>query len=187
MRRCTALLMILVCLLFAGCQKKDKSMQEALDFRTKLLASEGCKFTAQVQADYGERVFSFTLACGFDGEDGEITVLAPQTVAGIRAEIDGEDATLEFDGARLEYGKLANGHAAPLTVPWLLGSTWQEDYIALAGKDSGQTRVTYKKGYNEEELTVDTWFSEGVPTYGEVSYGGRRVLSITIQDFALNQ
>ncbi len=166
-----------------GCEKKDSRLQTALAFRTKLLESGGCRFTCQVQADYGEKIYSFSMNCAFDGEDGEMTILAPEAIAGIHAEIDGENATLSFDGASLEYGELANGYVAPLTVPWLLGSAWAGDYISLTGTEGDLTRVTWLKGYNEEELTIDTWLQEGIPTYAEVSHGGRRVLAVTIQDF----
>ena len=159
-------------------------MQTALDFRTRLLASKGCAFTCQVEADYGDRVYGFTLNCSYDGKDGALTVTAPETIAGIRATVDGSDACLEFDGISLEFGRLANGHVAPLMIPWLLGSAWTEDYISAAGQDGLRTRVTWLKGYNDEELGIDTWFEEKIPVYAEVSYDGKRAITIRIQDFS---
>lgn len=183
MRKRIAMLLVLGCLLLSGCQPKQNDLQTALDFRTRLISQAGCRFTAHVTADYGDRTYSFSLRCAFDGEDGELEVLAPEAIAGIRAEIDGEDAALSFDGVSLEYGKLAGDRVAPLTVPWLLGSAWSGDYIALTGREGDLTRVTWLKGYNEDELSIDTWLQEGIPTYAEVSHDGTRVLTVMIQDF----
>jgi len=160
-------------------------MQQALNFRTDLTEAGGCAFTAEVEADYGERVYRFTLACSYDGTDGKLTVIAPQEIADISAAVDGKTSEISFDGIMLEYGKLANGYVAPLSVPWLLPSAWQGDYIAFAGEDSGLTAVTYLKGYNEEELTVETFFEDNVPQLAEVYHGGKLALSVKIKEFSL--
>ena len=162
-------------------------MQNGLDFRTRLLESEGCQYSCQIEADYGERVYDFSLDCIFDGEDGHLTVTAPENIAGITAVVDRDDASLEFDGLSLQYGELANGHVAPLTGPWLLGSAWAEDYISHAGAEGEQTRITYRKGYHDEEVIIDTWLRDGLPVYAEVSCEGRRVLTIQIQDFVFSK
>ena len=44
--------------------------------------------------------------------------------------------------------------------------------------------MTWLKGYNDEELGIDTWFEEKIPVYAEVSYDGKRVITIRIQDFS---
>jgi len=54
---------------------------------------------------------------------------------------------------------------------------------AYAGADGEQERVTYLRGYNEEELSVDTWLRDGVPTYAEVTHNNVRCLAVTITNF----
>lgn len=187
MRRLVAVLMMLLCLPVAGCQKQTNPMQEALDFRTSLLSSEGCSFVCDVEADYGEKVYSFSLLCRCDDDGAEMQIIAPENIAGITATVCDGETTLSFDGVRLEYGNLANGYVAPLACPWLLTGAWSEDYIAYAGADGDATRVTWLRGYNDEELTIDTWFSSQIPVFAEISYDGQRVLTIKIRDFILEK
>lgn len=185
MRQKVAALMILLCVLLSGCREQKNHMQQALDFRTKLLSSKGCEFQCLVEADYGEKAYAFSLDCSFDGKDGKLVVIAPEEIAGIAATVNGEDASLSFDGYSLQFGKLAGGHIAPLTIPWLLGSAWAEDYVAQVGREEDSLRVTFLKGYREEELSIDTWLQNDIPTYAEVSYNGQRMLTISIREFKL--
>ena len=71
----------------------------------------------------------------------------------------------------------------PVAAPWLLVQCWTGEYIAYAGSDGDMERITYLRGYNDEEVAVDTWLQNGIPTYAEVSYGGVRCLTITISKF----
>ena len=162
-------------------------MQTALDFRGSLLSAGGCRFSADVAADFGDRVYDFTLACAYDGTVGTLTVTAPRSIAGISATVRDGSSRLEFDGAGLDFGPLANGVASPLCLPWLLGSAWSGDYIAWAGKDGEYDYITWLKGYNEQELTINTWFQKNIPVRAEVLSGGQRVLTATIEDFALTK
>ena len=48
----------------------------------------------------------------------------------------------------------------------------------------GSVRVTYLRGYEEEELTVETLLSDdGVPSSADISYGGTAAVSAAITDF----
>lgn len=178
---------MLTCLIIAGCQKEETTMQTALDFRTELLSAGGCHFLCDVQADYGEKVYSFSLDCEYDGEDARLTVLQPENISGISATVHGEDATVEFDGISLQFGELAKGKVAPLSIPWLLGSAWTKDYISYSGQDGEHVRLTCLKGYDDNEITIDTWLSDGIPVNVEVSYDGQRVLSATIREFSFQK
>lgn len=162
-------------------------MQTALDFRQKLLSSGGCTFTADVTADYGDYSYAFTLLCGYRDGVGEMTVLQPEEISGIRARCSGDAATVSFDGAVVEYGDLADGRIAPLSVPWLFGSAWERDEILFASPDDDTVRATIQKGYDDEKILADTWFSDGRPTAGEISCAdGRRVLTVQFRDFAFS-
>ena len=66
----------------------------------------------------------------------------------------------------------------------LLGQCWSAAYISCAGSDGELERVTYLDGYEEEEVTVDTWLSSaGLPVYAEISCQGMRCLTLQISDF----
>ena len=40
------------------------------------------------------------------------------------------------------------------------GSAGQGEYIDSTGTEDGLLRTTYRMGYEEKELVVDTWFSQ---------------------------
>lgn len=176
--------------LLTGCAGTETAQpsQKALNFRTALMDAGGCSFTAEVAADYGSRVYTFTLDCDYtvDGE-AHLTVTSPETISGISATVSADGAQVEFDGASLDFGQMANGYVAPMAVPWLLGNCWLREYISNAGSDGELERITYLQGYNEAELTLDTWLdADGTPVRCEVSWDGTRCLTVTLSDFQLN-
>lgn len=144
-----------------------------------------CSFTADVTANYGDRVYAFVLACRYENGEAQLEVLEPKTIAGIRAETSQNGTELIFESVELEFGQLANGFVSPVAVPWLLVQCWVEEYIAYAGADGELERVTYLRGYNDEELVVDTWFHGNTPVYAEVVHDGVRCVSIEIHDFQM--
>lgn len=178
---------LVLCLTACGGEKSQPT-QKALDFRTGLMEAGGCSFTAVVTADYGEKVYSFTLDCSYNGDKTRLRVLEPESIAGIAATVSGNGAVLEFDGVELEFGKLANGFPSPVAAPWLLGQCWTGEYIAWAGPDGDLERITYLRGYDDEELTVDTWLDANrVPVYAEVAQDGVRCLTVEIKDFRFEE
>ena len=179
--------LLLCCMYFVGCTgQKTQPGQEALDFRTDLMEHGGCCFTANIAADFGERVYMFTLACETNAGETRLKVIEPEMIAGIAATVSSDGIKLTFDDAELDFGKLANGYVSPVTVPWLLAQCWMGEYIAWSGADGELDRVTYLRGYDEAELTVDTWFSDGVPQHAEILYDDVRCLTVEILDFKMN-
>ena len=164
-------------------------MQSALDFRTALLTAGGCSFTANITANYGETAAKFTLACEYDTETGaHLRVTAPDTIAGIEANVKGEDAVITFEDTQLALGDLAGGTLAPLSAPLIVGRCWAEGYIDAAGKEDAYLRVTYLSGYGEHELTVDTWFlaESGWPVRAEIASDGETLLMLELINFTMD-
>ena len=176
---------VIMCIVLAGCQNKASPTQEALDLRTDLLEAGGCRFRAVIGADYGDRVYSFTVSCAYD-TDGitELTVLQPEEIAGISAKIFDSSAIVEFEDLELDFGVMANGVVSPMKACSILGRCWSASYISCGGSDGELKRITYLDGYEEKELTVDTWLdSSGAPVYAEISYDGARCLTLQLSDF----
>ncbi len=176
--------------LLSGCAGTEtaKPSQKALDFRTALMEAGGCSFTAEVTADYGTRVYDFTLDCDYTVDaEAHLTVTSPENISGIEATVSADGGQVEFDGASLDFGRMANGYVAPMSIPWLLGSCWLKGYISSAGADGELERITYLQGYNEAELTLDTWLdSNEIPIRCEVSWDGTRCLTVALSNFQLN-
>lgn len=175
----------LICL--SGCAAAEPE-QTPLQFRTALLQAGGCSFTADVTADYGESVAAFTLDCTFTPDTGaSLTVTAPESIAGITARADQSTACVTFDDTQIGFAPLADGRLAPLAAPYVLGQCWAGEYIDCTGAEDGCLRTTYRMGYDEQELVVDTWFSREplAPVRAEISFDGTLILSASISDFVL--
>ncbi len=176
--------MVLVMML-AGCSKENADRQQALTFRTALMEAGGCRFSAEIQADYGERVYEFGVDCHFVVEDGAVlTVTAPEEIAGISAEVSEGGGKISFEDTQLDFGQMANGHVAPMALPWLLGNGWTSAYLESAVEDGEYLKLTCLMGYGEEEVTLETWLNQsGVPVQCDVIYGGERCLTAVISQF----
>ena len=182
-------IILVLCLLLCGCSAEHSAMQQALDFRSALLAAQSCCFDADVQVHYAEDLFSFGLSCAYHTDSSaEMTVTSPQTISGIHAKIGKGGAQLEYEGTAIALSPLANGNLAPMELPRLLGDCLAGEYISAAGTDGNRFRVTYLHGYDDQELTFDVWFSNDAcnPEYCEVSYHGEMLLSAQITDFSMN-
>ena len=145
---------------------------------------------AAITADYGESAASFTLDCVFSPETGaSVTVTEPESIAGIQAQVKDTAASVSYDGMQLGLGSLADGNLAPLAAPYVLGQCWAGEYIDATGTEDGLLRTTYRMGYEEKELVVDTWFSQEplTPVRAELSFEGRMVLRTDISAFSMRQ
>ena len=167
-----------------GCTAGEAPMQRALDLRTSLMNAGGCSCTAAIRAEYEDRAYSFTVACTYTDDGANITVLQPREIAGISAAVSADGARVIFEDVELDLGQMAEGNVSAMSAGWLLPHCWESAYIDCAGTDGDLYRITYLEGYNEEELTVDTWLDETqTPVYAEVSYDGIRCLTIQYSDF----
>ena len=186
-RSVLALTLLLTILTFSGCRAADDSMQQALRMRTALLTAGSCTFQADISASYDDVRYDFSLDCTCDTDGAAtMTVTAPQTLAGIAASIQGTQADVTYDDTSIAFGLLAGGHLAPMQLPQLLTQALAGDYIRAAGSDHDTLRVTYLHGYDDEELTVDVWFSAAcLPQYAEVTYDGQTLLTAAITNFVL--
>lgn len=184
LRKLSFVLALLLCL--TGCSRGKDPVQKPLDFRMKLMQAGVCSFTAEITADVGGKIYDFSVAAEHTPECTVLTVLEPEEIAGISATVSDGSARLEFDGLELELGSLAGGNVTPMAVPWLLAQCWAGEYISASGADGDLERVTYLRGYDDKELTVDTWFDEAlIPVYAEIAYDGLRCVQVQIKDFHL--
>ncbi len=183
MKRFWGLLLLVV--LLAGCNSEDGLMDRALSMRDRLLKSQGCSFDAVITADYGQKVYTFSMSCSADAQGNvTFTVTEPETISGITGTVSMEGGKLTFDEAALAFPTLADGQVIPAAAPWLLIQTLRSGYLTACGQDGENLRLTIDDSYADEALQLDIWLSdENLPIRGEALWQGRRVLSLEVASF----
>lgn len=130
--------MIALLLLLSSCGGKGSSEDAlALRYRTDYLDMKSCEGTAELHADYGERVYDYTVSfqCQKDGEM-QVRITAPESLAGTTARIAQGETRLEFDGLTLETGPLSPEGLSPIdAIPASLRYLC-EGYIAECGDET---------------------------------------------------
>lgn len=185
MKKATTLLLLTI--LLTGCSSGGKAMERCLKLRTTLLAAPSCTFEADITADYGDKLQSFTLQCEAD-EEGTVTftVVKPQSIAGITGMVDGSDGKLTFDETVLYIPLLTDGQLTPVAAPWLLLKTLRSGYIAAVGQDAGGLLVSIDDSYDEDALRLDIRLdATDTPTRAEVTYRERKILSLEVRNFRI--
>lgn len=187
MRRAIAVLLAVGCVFLLGCRGEENSISKAVDFRASLVQAGGCRFQAEISADFGENVVQFAVDCQADA-DGRtnLVVIHPETLAGITLTVTENGGKITYDGMAMDFGLLAEGNVIPAAAPAIAATCWLKEYIASAGMEEGLYRVTYEKDFDEKMLKVDTWYENGVPICAEVCYNNERILKITITNFSMN-
>ena len=155
--------------------------------RGRLQQASSCSFEAEVTADYGETVYSFTLSCVGDAKGNlTFTVAAPESIAGITGSISAQGGALTFDETALQFDLLADGQTAPVCAPWIMLHTLMGGYLTAACQEESGLRLTLDDRYEDGALTVDVWLDgEDLPEKAEILFDGRRILSLAIRNFTI--
>ena len=106
-RRKKCVPMMALCLLLAGCGAagEGEPTGDADALRQTYREMAGCAMTAEVTCGGAEDVTVFTVRCQYDpAGESTVEVTAPDTVAGIRATVDGETMALVYDGQVFPLG-----------------------------------------------------------------------------------
>ena len=188
MRRiCSVFALIILVLILAGCgtSKPDKA---AHALREQLLTMEQLGGTAYLTADYGLRIYEYTMDFDYWPEgELELCLTAPENLAGIGVYLREGSAALRYDGMVVSTGPLTSGGLSPLeAVPSLL-QTAVTGYVAESAfemLDGAQVlRISYRSPETQagvgEEATL--WFDlqTGLPLQGEIFSDGYRVIAVT--------
>ena len=173
--------------ILTGCTGKRDQMDRAMRLRADLLGSGGCSFTAHLTADYGDAIHEFTLYCeGWNNGDLGFLVEAPDTISGITGRFKGKEGALTFDDVALTFPLLADGQVIPVSGPWILLKTLLGGYLTACNQEDDLLHLTIDDSYEDDALQLEIWLDENdLPVQGEIIYGGRRILTMQIENFRI--
>lgn len=193
---CTRMISLLLLCLLCGCTGADSDNDLTLELRSDFLSREGCSGIMELTADYGQRVYAYTVE--FDGtvKDGmTLVITAPEEVAGITANIREGQTYLEYDGVRLETGPVNEEGLSPLDALPTFLTAMESGYIAETGSEMmGETevlRICCRDPETDPGQGLETvlWFDKAQKTLlrGEVRSDGFTVIQCEFSAFILKQ
>ena len=162
-------------------------MNRALEFRQKLLGSEGCSFRAEVTADYGQTMYSFAMDClGNSQGDLKFSVAEPETIAGISGTVSDSGGTLTFDDTALHFDLIAEEQLSPVSAGWIFLKALRSGCITSVCMEEELLRISVDDSYEDDALGLDIWLDgDNHPLKADILYDGKRILSLSIRNFTL--
>ena len=166
----------------------QKALDTALTIRGEYLSSPGFSTQVQLRADYGQRVYDYTLDLSVAGEDITLTVTQPEQIAGITARTKAGEIVLEYEDLCLETGPLDESGITPVSALPAMLRAIREDYLtSYCFEDAGYLRISC--GNPDVPLGTGTeytlWFHPETHdlTRGEISVDGICRISCTLSPF----
>lgn len=180
---------LILSLLLSSCQgSKTKAEELALDIRTSLLEANKLEITTTVRADYGERVYDFTFKYSGNADKGEIEITAPDSIAGLKAEVSVSGGTLKYDGAVLDTGAVTKDGLSPAEAIPVLILQWRSGYISGCNFEKfGDTETLAMTTDITQTVSQRTWFDVRtyLPVRAELSENGKMVIACQFENVTI--
>lgn len=176
-------ILVIMCI-FLGCSQKDDGSQKMLKLRQSILEADGCSFTSEITADFGDGTYTFEMFCQTDG-DGNLSfeVLEPQVISGITGRFGETVSDLTFDGFVLAFPRLADGRLTPVSASWIFMKALRSGYIYGFSSDDDR-QILLHDTYEDDAFSVNVWLDgQGLPSYAEIVWQEERVITLRIKDF----
>ena len=193
---CAPMILLFLAALLCGCTGADDENELALQLRSDFLSMDGCSGTMEVTADYGQRVYEYTVDFFSTQKEGmTLVITAPEEVAGITAQVASGKTYLEFDGVQLETGPLNEDGLSPLDALPAFVTAMGTGYIAETGSELlGETetlRICCRDPERPAGQGLETvlWFDKAQKTLlrGELRSDGATVVRCEFSAFILTR
>ena len=196
MRRSSVACVLMISLLLSACGTGEGTtglQEQALAIRSSYLECTGCTAQLNVTADYGQRVYAYTVNVTATAEETVLVVAQPQELAGVTVRLNGKRGQLEYDGAMLETGPLDGEGLTPLgAVPALLECA-RSGFIDSCTTERLGERDILRILCRDPEKAVGTgrettlWFDTQTHALvrGEIAVDGYRVILCEFLQFSL--
>jgi len=196
-RKSCVMCVLMISLLLSACGGtggKADPEDLALTVRGEYLAAAGCTAHVKLVADYGQRVYTYEADVTVTDGRSVLTLTAPEEVAGLIARSSAEQTQLEYDGAVLETGPLAQDGLTPLGAVCALLERARSGFIDNCTRETMGERDVLRVLCRQPELPAGQgretvlWFD--VQTHalvqGELLQDGYRVVLCEFQHFELS-
>lgn len=182
--------MMTLCLLLTACGGSGEA--EAANLRDLYHDMTGCTMEAVVSCDQEGLAWEAELRCGYTpGGESTVEVLAPETIAGVKAVLNDTDWRLEYEDLCLNAGTLSQEEISPaMCLPRLMNALrdgWLLEENEEEWNDVPCLRVTVdQSGAQDGKIVSTVWLrrDDGTPLRGEIAVDGEIILTAEFTSFA---
>lgn len=194
MRKWMCVPMMTLCLLLAGCAGGTGAGEEAdaAALRAPYANMTGCEMEAEIVWSEGDQEWRAEVRCEYV-PDGETTVevLSPETIAGVRAVVTGEDLKLEYEDLCLGAGTLSSQQVSPMACLPRLMSALRDGWLLEENREDWNeipcVRLTVdQSGTQEGKILSTLWLNtaDGTPVRGEIAVDDEIILTADFTGFS---
>ena len=193
MRKWMCVPMMTLCLLLAGCAGGGgEETADAASLRAPYMNMTGCTMEASVTWSQGDQVWQAQVLCDYvPEEETTVEVVAPETIAGVRAVITGEELALEYEDLCLGAGTLSSQEASPMAcLPRLMSALrdgWLLEENTEDWNDTPCLRLTVdQSGQKDGKILSTLWLKieDGTPLRGEIAVDSEIILTADFTGFS---
>ncbi len=170
--------------LFLLCGCADDGKVQLAEFTKIVSSAENISFTACVAAQYDDKTAEFTLVYEQTENGASVSVAEPELLSGIRAELTGEELSLEFDGAILDIGTLDDAELSPMSSLPLIVRAMREGHPELSWVEGDMIAARLVPS---DDYVVTLWIDSSLtPRSAEISYKEHTVVMAEISDWVIS-
>lgn len=169
-------------LLLTACGSAEET-NRVTQLQQQYAAVESATMEAEVICHYGDEVRMYSLLCAYTPEKSTITVLSPENLAGISAQVENGTLTLRYDDISLDAGTYSAAAVSPvMALPKLMeAAAW--GYPAQQSEETLGERVCIRLGCDlsgESGTVYTTWFDQEtlLPLRSEICMDGALLFEI---------
>ena len=189
-RRSLLLLTATSALLLTGCTGGGSSTKGKLEAAQSVYRTmSGCTAQAEITADYGQRVYGYTVDLTVQGGNGVMTVKEPENLAGTVLTWSDGETQLAFDGAELDTGALSDSGLSPAdAMPTILTACQGGEIVDCCMEEQAGAQVLHGTLDldGDQGGQIQCWFQPD--SYGllraELSQDGVTVVTMKFSDFS---
>ena len=147
-------------------------------------AVESATMEAEIICHYNDEVREYTLLCAYTPQKSTVTVLAPENLAGITAQVENGMLTLSYDDISLDAGTYSAAAVSPVVaLPKLMeAAAW--GYPGQQSEETVGERICIRLGCDlsdEPGTMYTTWFDREtlLPLRSEICVDGALMFEIS--------
>lgn len=178
------IILIAICILLSLCGCSDTSEDSALSFFDAVSEAESIAFEVKLRAEYSDKTAEFELAYAENNDGVSVTVIKPESIAGISAKLSDDNVSLNYDGAILNMGALSDNGLCPMSALPITVMAMKNAYLDSAWSEGDMTVLRL---IPSDDRAITLWLdSELTPCNAEISCDGSTVVFIEFDGWEMN-